>query len=207
MRRTSFVGALIAIAIGGVFGFAIQSSPTWLDLHATGLIIMLAGIADLVIRFALGVSPLLGPQAADVAAVVEPLGEPVLDVFGNPIVTAPPPPVLQPPPLGVPVPYGVGHSGGPGAGDGTGTAPGGAPTTLSTAPGGPEDTQDIPVVDGDERTEIIRPGERVEQYTEHDRQIHDQVVRQVGDYDQPSELMPVSPLTGRPVRGGWRRRR
>lgn len=203
MRRTSFVGALIVIAIGGVLGFAIQSSPKWLDLHATGLIIMVAGVADLVIRFVIGVSPLLGPQAADVAAVVEPLGEPVLDVFGNPIVAAPPPSVLQPPPLGVPVHYGTVHTGGPAGGDGTGTVQGNPPTM----PGGPEDTQDIPVVGGDDHTEVLRPVEPAERYTEHDRQIHDQVVRQVGDYDQPSELTPVSPLTGRPVRGGWRRRR
>lgn len=204
MRRTSFVGALFVIAIGGVIGFAIQSSPKWLDLHATGLIIMLAGIADLVIRFAIGVSPLLGPQAADVAAVVEPLGEPVLDVFGNPIVTPPPPSVLQPPPFGTPVHFGS-HASGQAGGDGTGTVTGG-PTTMGAMPGGPEDTQDIPIVEGD-GTEIIRPSDPMERYEARERLLHDQVVRQIGDYDQPSELTPVSPLTGRPVRRGWRGRR
>ena len=99
MRRTSFFGALAVIALGGVLAFAIQSSPTWLDVHVTGLIIMVAGVVDLVIRFVLGNDPLLSQDAADVAAVVEPMGEPVLDVFGNPIrQTAAPVRVLQPPP-------------------------------------------------------------------------------------------------------------
>ncbi len=96
MRRTSFFGALTAIAIGGVFAFAIQSSPNWLDLHVAGMIVMIAGIADLLIRFAIRDDPLLSQEAADVAAVVEPLGEPVLDVFGNPIRPAQTR-VLQPP--------------------------------------------------------------------------------------------------------------
>lgn len=97
MRRTSFFGALTAIAIGGVFAFAIQSTPKWLDLHVAGLIIMFAGIVDLLIRFVIGDDPLLSQEAADVAAVVEPLGEPVLDVFGNPIRPAETTRVLQPP--------------------------------------------------------------------------------------------------------------
>jgi hypothetical protein len=97
MRRTSFFGALTVIALGGVLAFAIQSSPAWLDVHVAGLIMMVAGVADLLIRFILGDDPLLSPEAADVAAVVEPMGEPVLDVFGNPIKTAPVR-VLQPPP-------------------------------------------------------------------------------------------------------------
>jgi hypothetical protein len=96
MRRTSFFGALTAIAIGGVFAFAIQSSPNWLDLRVAGMIVMIAGIADLLIRFAIRDDPLLSQEAADVAAVVEPLGEPVLDVFGNPIRPAETT-VLQPP--------------------------------------------------------------------------------------------------------------
>lgn len=97
MRRTSFFGALTVIAIGGVFAFAIQSSPGWLDVHVAGMIMMVAGIADLLIRFVLGDDPLLSQDAADVAAVVEPMGEPVLDVFGNPIRPTPVR-VLQPPP-------------------------------------------------------------------------------------------------------------
>jgi hypothetical protein len=97
MRRTSFFGALTVIAIGGVFAFAIQSSPAWLDVHVAGMIMMVAGIADLAIRFILGDNPLLSQDAADVAAVVEPVGDPVLDVFGNPIRPAPVR-VLQPPP-------------------------------------------------------------------------------------------------------------
>jgi hypothetical protein len=210
MRRTSFVGALIVVTLGGVFAFAIQSSPRWLDLHAAGLIMMLAGVADLVIRFVLGDSPLLGHEAADVAAVVEPLGEPVLDVFGNPITTAPPPTTLQPPPLlEVPVPYATPSNDGPAGGDGTGSSTtslglGNPVATVSAT--SPEDTQDIPLVDGT-RLEVIRPLDPMERYASHDRAVHDQVVRQVGDYEAPSSLAPVSPLTGRPVRMLRRRRR
>lgn len=204
MRRTSFVGALFVVAVGGVLAFAIQASPTWLDLHATGLIIMLAGVADLVIRFVLGDSPLLPQETADVAAVVEPLGEPVLDVFGNPIVMAPPS-VLQPPPLEVPVPYAPPSAGEPGGDDdGTGTTTG---ETLRVPSGiAHGDTQDIPLLDG-APIQLAHPADPMQRYAEHDREVHDQVVRQVGDYQPPSSLTPVSALTGRPVRGIWRRRR
>ncbi|HWG26175.1 hypothetical protein [Actinospica sp.] len=85
MRRTSFAGALTAMAIGAVLAFAVQSSPRWLDLQAAGLIVMLGGAADLLVRSLISDSPLLSPQAADVAAVVEPLGDPVLDAVGNPV--------------------------------------------------------------------------------------------------------------------------
>jgi len=199
MRRTSFVGALIVVTLGGVFAFAIQSSPSWLDLRAAGLIMMLAGIADLVIRFVLGDSPLLGHEAADVAAVVEPLGEPILDVFGNPITAAPPPTTLQPPPLlEVPGPYVLPTSDGPQNADGTVSSGVEQPVSVATVSGtAPDDTQDIPLVDGT----VIRPLGPMERYTTHDRTVHDQVVRQVGDYEAPSSLAPVSPLTGRPVRG------
>lgn len=101
MRRTSFMGALVAIALGGALAFGVQSSPKSLDIHLTGLIIMVAGIADLLVRFLIADSPLFSPATADVAAVVEPLGEPVLDVFGNPIVNAEP---VVSPPLVVPTP-------------------------------------------------------------------------------------------------------
>lgn len=203
MRRTSFVGALIVITVGGVLAFAIQASPKWLDLQAAGLIIMVAGVADLVIRFLLGDSPLLSPETADVAAVVEPLGEPVLDVFGNPIMTAAHPHVLQPPPLEVPVAYDPEPAPDSLADDGTGTITG--QTLRVPRMTAPDDTQDIPVVEGP--TEILRAADPMERYASHDRAIHDQVVRQAGDYQQPSSLAPVSALTGRPVRSAWRRRR
>lgn len=101
-RRGSFYGALTVIALGGILAFAVQHSPRWLDLHATGLILIVAGISTLVLRFTIANSPLLSKQAADVAAVVEPLGEPMLDAFGNPItpgvataqIMAPPVPVV-----------------------------------------------------------------------------------------------------------------
>jgi hypothetical protein len=85
MRRTSFVGALAVIALGGVLAFGIQKSPKDLDLQMTGLIIMIAGVVDLLLRFLIANSPLFSQTTADVAAVVEPVGEPVLDAFGNPI--------------------------------------------------------------------------------------------------------------------------
>lgn len=208
MRRTSFVGALIVITLGGVFAFAIQSSPRWLDLHAAGLIMMVAGVADLVIRFMLGDSPLLGHEAADVAAVVEPLGEPILDVFGNPITAAPPPAVLQPPPLlEVPVPYSrPSDDGSDDDGTGSSTGVGNPVATTSARPVAPEDTQDIPLVEGTS-VEVIRPLDPMERYASHDRAVHDQVVRQVGDYEAPSSLAPVSALTGRPMRVRRRFRR
>lgn len=191
------------IAVGGVVGFAFQSSPKWLDLHATGLIIMLAGIADLVIRFALGISPLLPPEAADVAAVVEPAGEPVLDVFGNPIVAAPPPTMLQAPPLAVPMPYNPADQRDPSDGDRTGT---GVPPSTFSAYQASDETRDIPVVENGYE-EAGSTADPMRRYSARDRAVHDQVVRQVGDYEAPEALAPVSALTGRPVRGGWRRRR
>jgi hypothetical protein len=86
MRRTSFVGALLAMAVGAVFAFAIHGSPGYLQLQTAGVIVMIGGAADLIIRFLISDSPLLSPQAAEVAAVVEPLGDPVLDSAGNPVI-------------------------------------------------------------------------------------------------------------------------
>jgi hypothetical protein len=101
VNRSSFVGALVFTALGAVLAFAIQPSLSWLDVRTAGVIIMIAGICDLVIRFAVADSPLLSPQVAEVSALVEPLGEPVLDVFGNPISSVTPPsgaaPVLMDP--------------------------------------------------------------------------------------------------------------
>jgi hypothetical protein len=201
MRRTSFLGALTVIAVGGVLAFAIQSTPRSLDLHAAGLIIMVAGIADLVIRFLLADSPLLGTQAADVAAVVEPLGEPVLDVFGNPISPAPSH-MLQPPPIQVPS-YGSPIQVPSSAEDGT----------ELVAFVGPQDTQEIPPVAAPGHQP--QPAEAAHAQAEavaretaaYDGTVHDQVVRQAGDHGQPSSLTPVYALTGRPVRVGRRRRR
>jgi hypothetical protein len=89
MRRTSFVGALAAVAIGAVLAFAVHASPHWMDLQEAGLIVLIGGAADLLIRSLIADSPLLGPSAADVAAVVEPLGDPVLDAAGNPVALPP----------------------------------------------------------------------------------------------------------------------
>lgn len=88
MRRTSFAGALLVIAIGAVLAFAVQGSPRDLDLQTAGVILIIGGAADLVIRSLIADSPLLSRQSADVAAVVEPVGEPVLDAAGNPIAVA-----------------------------------------------------------------------------------------------------------------------
>jgi hypothetical protein len=80
MRRTSFAGALVAIAIGAVLAFAVHASPKDLDLQEAGLIIMLGGVADLLVRLAIPGSP--------VASGVEPSGEPALDAEGNPVFPA-----------------------------------------------------------------------------------------------------------------------
>ena len=85
MSRTSFAGALAAIAIGAVLAFAVHGSPRDLDLQEAGLIIMIGGVLDLLVRSAIADNPLLSRQAGDVAAVVEPVGEPVLDAAGNPV--------------------------------------------------------------------------------------------------------------------------
>jgi hypothetical protein len=85
MRRISFVGAMVAVAIGAVLAFAVTGTPKDLDLQTAGLCIMLGGIVDLVVRFAIADSPLLSRQSAEVAAVVEPVGDPVLDASGNPV--------------------------------------------------------------------------------------------------------------------------
>lgn len=105
MRRTSFAGALLVMAVGAVLAFAVQGSPRDLDLQAAGVILILAGAADLLIRSLIADSPLLSPQSADVAAVVEPVGEPVLDAAGNPIAVANPSAAGQTrPPLIAPLP-------------------------------------------------------------------------------------------------------
>lgn len=174
MGRTSFLGALTAITLGGVLAFALQSSPGFLDLRAAGLIIMIAGIADLVIRFMISDSPLLGAQTADIAAVVEPVGEPVLDVFGNVIA---PTDTLEMPALVVPAPV----------------VPGVAPVAQ--------------VVPASPVAPVAPPVEAVREAVARDGSLHDQVVRQAGDYEQPASLTPTYALTGRPVRVGRRRRR
>ncbi|HWG26128.1 hypothetical protein [Actinospica sp.] len=97
MRRTSFVGALAAIAIGAVLAFAVHASPHWMNLQQAGFIVLLGGAADLIIRTLISDSPLLGPAAADVAAVVEPLGDPVLDAAGSPVNLPPHPRAAQAP--------------------------------------------------------------------------------------------------------------
>jgi len=101
-HRTSFAGALVVMAIGAVLAFAVQGSPKYLDIHAAGLILVLGAAADLAIRALVADSPLLSQESADVAAVLEPIGEPVLDAAGNPVVVAnaaaPRPPLIAPPP-------------------------------------------------------------------------------------------------------------
>jgi hypothetical protein len=207
MRRTSFLGALTVIAFGGVLAFAVQSTPKDLDLHAAGLIIMVAGIADLVIRFLLADSPLLAARTADVAAIVEPLGEPVLDVFGNPI-TPEPAHVLQPPPLAVPTAYAP-----PVAVVPTGIVPGVPVVPSASSDDGtgnldaePDETRLMSPVAG-HPVEVVRPENAMRHAGAHDDTLHDQVVRRAGAYEPPTSLTPVYALTGRPVRVGRRQRR
>jgi hypothetical protein len=173
VRRTSFVGALAVIAVGGALAFGIQASPKALDIHMTGLIVMIAGIADLLLRFLIADSPLFSQTTADVAAVVEPIGEPMLDVFGNPITTADPdlrPPLVAP-----------------------------APQTTQILPAIVEPSR--PAV----HTLAFPAAEQPESVVREHLQ-PDQVVRHVGDHMVDQSLVPVSPLTGRPVRTRRRQR-
>jgi len=185
-RRGSFFGALAVVALGGILAFAVQHSPRWLDLHATGVILIIGAISTLVLRFTIGNSPLLSKQAADVAAVVEPLGEPMLDAFGNPVppgvaaaqVMAPPVPVAPVAPV--------------------------APTfpTSQTITQAPLVTPPSAIIEQD-ATQLMRP---VGREPEPQVSTADRVVRHVGDYEVAESLAPVSPLTGRPVRVGRRGR-
>lgn len=88
MTRTSFAGALVAIALGGILAFAIQTTGKDVNLQKAGLIIIVAGVADLAIRFAIASNPLLPAATAEVASVVEPFGEPLLEPMGEPAVDA-----------------------------------------------------------------------------------------------------------------------
>ena len=191
-RRGSFFGALAVVALGGILAFAVRHSPRALDLHATGLILIISGIATLVLRFSIANSPLLSKQAADVAAVVEPLGEPMLDAFGNPVppgvaaaqIMAPAVPVAPAAPMAPLAPLAP-------------TIP--ASQTIAQAP---LVTPPSAIVEQDP-TQLMHPVVR-----EPDAELAatDQVIRHVGDYETAESLAPVSPLTGRPVRvGRWGR--
>jgi hypothetical protein len=72
MRRTSFVGALIAMAAGAVCAFAVHGSPSYLNVQAAGVIVMIGAAADLIIRCLVSDGPFPSPQVADVAAAAEP---------------------------------------------------------------------------------------------------------------------------------------
>jgi hypothetical protein len=89
MRRTSFAGALAAIAIGAVLAFAVHASPRDFDLQEAGVIVMLGGVADVLVRLAMPGSPLMSGRGADAAAWAEPGGEPALDAEGNPLFPLP----------------------------------------------------------------------------------------------------------------------
>ena len=182
-RRGSFFGALVVVALGGILALAVQHSPRWLDLHATGLILIIAGISTLALRFTVGNSPLLSKQAADVAAVVEPLGEPMLDAFGNPV----PPGVAAAQVMAPPVPVAP-------------VAPA-FPASQAIAQA-PLMTPPSAIIEQDP-TQLMHP---VVREPAANAPGGDQVVRHVGDYEVADSLAPVSPLTGRPVRvGRWGR--
>jgi hypothetical protein len=88
MTRTSFAGALVAIALGGILAFAIRTTTKDLNFRDAGLIIIVAGVADLAIRFIISSNPLLPAETAEVASVVEPFGEPMLESMGQPALDA-----------------------------------------------------------------------------------------------------------------------
>ena len=205
MRRTSFVGALVAVALGAVLAFAIQGTPKDLDLHVTGLIILLAGLADLAVRFLIADSPLLSTQAAAVAAVVEPLGEPVLDVFGNPISPVAPPPGFEPVPMpaagamaqfeepvyqeGPELLLGLG----PDDPDWNGVGPNG----MGLSGMGPEELG-LSVEESRDRA--------MAHARARDLVLYEQAVAAAGDGEIPAQGMPATTLSGRPIRTRRRRR-
>jgi hypothetical protein len=184
MRRTSFFGALFAMALGAVLAFAIHGSPGWLNLQAAGLIVMIGAAGDLLIRSLVADSPLLSRQTADVAAVLEPLGEPVLDAGGNPILVPAGPEGMRPP-LVAPLP---------------GTMP--DPASARTI-----------VVSDELGTQVFEPGQPVggAQPT-YDRAVYEAASGPVrsGGPDTPQSPMTVTTITGRAVRprgrGGRNRR-
>jgi hypothetical protein len=104
MRRMSFAGALAAIAIGAVLAFAVHASPKDLDLQEVGVIIMLGGVADVLVRLAIPGGPLMSGPAADPAAQAG--AEPALDAAGNPVYPTNPAYAeeLPRPPLTAPLP-------------------------------------------------------------------------------------------------------
>lgn len=78
VNRTSFAGALVVIGFGAVLAFAIQGTPRDFDVQTAGVILILAGAADLVVRSLLADGRLLGRPGADVVTVVEPSAEPLV---------------------------------------------------------------------------------------------------------------------------------
>ena len=159
MRRTSFVGALVAIAIGAVFAFAVRATPNWLDLQQAGFIVLLGGAADLIVRFLIADNPLLSPPAAEVAAVVEPLGDPVLNAAGSP--------VSLPPDIAA------------------------APVVATTV--------EVPA-DGFETAD---PWQHSDIPAAHDRAVYERALlaaAEGGTLDTPESAVPMTTITGRPVR-------
>ena len=197
MNRTSFVGALIAVALGAVLAFAVQSTPKDLDLHVTGLIILVAGLADLAIRFLIADSPLLSPRAAAVAAVVEPLGEPVLDVFGNPIAPAPSsraadPYIVSPEAAAAAASFTMPVVDDPIYPDRTGPL-------LDLGPG--DLSPDQLGLTGEETRERAMAHARA-----RDQALYEQAVAAASDGVVPDSTVPATTLTGRPIRPRRRRR-
>jgi hypothetical protein len=222
MRRTSFIGALLAMAIGAVLAFAVHGSPRFLDLQTAGIMVMIGAAADLVIRSLISESPLLSRRAADVAAVVEPLGDPLLDAAGNPVVVPGPAARDTRPPLVAPLP---------------GTVPD-APTIIVTdEPSGPAVHTAMPAQPGrpgqtvqpvQPTQPVVPPSEPVGAAQEtaeswrrtdsavppaHDRAVYDNAVGAgaAGLPDTPESPVALTTITGRPVhprgRGGRRSRR
>jgi hypothetical protein len=190
MRRTSFVGALAAVAIGAVLAFAVSASPSWLDLQAAGVIVMIAGAADLLIRTLISDSPLLSRQAAEVAAVVEPLGDPVLDASGNPVSVANPAAPPARPPLIAPLP-------------GTMPDPASAQTVVVADQPVivPEQTVVAPSQWSDARAEEARPGSGAVPPPD-DGAAYERAMQAAAGLrpDTPESPVAVTTLTGRPVR-------
>jgi hypothetical protein len=171
---------------------------------------ILAGAADLAIRSLMVDSPLLSRQTAEAVAVVEPIGEPVLDAAGNPIAVPRPasggrsrPPLLAPLPGTVPPgsaaetivvtdEYGVAHLPAPSAA----ATPTAATPAASPALGNPARplAPPAPSAQGTAADGAIDPAYAAA------------VSADSGDpLDTPESPRTVTTLTGRPVRPRGRR--
>jgi hypothetical protein len=179
MRRGSFAAPLAFIGLGAVLAFAVQGHAQDFNLNLAGFIIMVTAVVDLVLRALIGDDPLLPPDAAQIAAVIEPLGEPVLDAYGRPITVD------------------------PGAGYPDRTIP--EPTRVLPPGMAVQDAHSFRPVPAAPPPDLMPP--RYITVPDDIALRPDQVLRTPGDYSVSADVAPVSPFTGRRIPLRRRRRR